>query len=243
MIAGRLRSVERPLALAPVEAADVAACERHPHHALAVDIAAARAEAGHRYVVDFRERGLGRVGAGREPYDRAGAGAQRPPDRAVGRARHDSVEHLGDALVLGRIQRLVGLDIFVALAVAVGVEDERRPALRLRRVAGFVEHLGVDPADHAAAAAAGRSTTCCWRRKRTADDGSGSRCRRRCTSASWDRGSPPRGASAPAGTAWPTDGRSPSCRSPGSSGRALPPPATPGPSRRTSTLWLLTLVS
>src|SRR3954462_3875932 len=129
MIAGRLRSVERPLAFAPVETADVAACERHPHHALAVDIAAARAEAGHRNVVDFRECGFGRVGAGREPYDRARAGAQRPPDRTVGRARHDSVEHLRDALVLGRIQRLVGLDIFVSLAVAVGVEDERRPAL------------------------------------------------------------------------------------------------------------------
>src|SRR4051812_36645146 len=46
VIAGRLRSVERPLAFAPVETADVAACERNPHHALAVDIAAARAEAG-----------------------------------------------------------------------------------------------------------------------------------------------------------------------------------------------------
>ena len=187
MIAGRLRSVERTLALAPVEAADMAACERHPHHALAVDIAAARAEARHRYVVDFRQRGFRRVGAGSEPHDRAGAGAQRPPDRSVDRVRHDRVEHLGDALVLGRIQRLVGLDILVALAVAVGVEDERRPALRLRRIAGFVEHLGVDPADHAAAAAADWSTTCCWRRRRTADDGSGSRCRRRCTSASWDR--------------------------------------------------------
>src|SRR3981189_2891993 len=50
MIAGRLWSVERTLALAPVEAADVAARERNPHHALAVDIAAARAEAWHRDV-------------------------------------------------------------------------------------------------------------------------------------------------------------------------------------------------
>ena len=187
MIAGRLRSVERTLALAPVEAADMTACERHPHHALAVDIASARAEAWHRNVVDFRQCGFRRVGAGIEPHDRARAGAQRPPDRAVDRVRHHRVEHLGDALVLGRIQRLVGLDIFVALAVAVGVEDERRPALRLRRIAGLVEHLGVDPADHAAAAAARRSTACRWRRRRTADDGSGSRCRRRCTSSSWDR--------------------------------------------------------
>ena len=119
-----------------------------------VDVAAAQAEAGHRDVVDFRQRGLGRVGAGNEPHDRARAGAQTYPDRAVDRARHHRVEHLGDPPVLGRIGRLVGLDIVVALAVAVGVEDERRPALRLRRIAGLVEHLGVDPADHAAAAAA-----------------------------------------------------------------------------------------
>ena len=93
MIAGRLRSVERTLALAPVEAADMTACERHPHHALAVDIASARAEARHRYVVDFRQRGFRRVGAGSEPHDRAGAGAQRPPHRSVDRVRHDRVEH------------------------------------------------------------------------------------------------------------------------------------------------------
>src|SRR5712671_6807528 len=33
MIAGRIRPVERPFAQAPVEAADMAAAERHPHHA------------------------------------------------------------------------------------------------------------------------------------------------------------------------------------------------------------------
>ena len=56
-------------------------------------------------------------------------------------------------LSLVGIERLVGLDVVVALAVAVGVEDKRRPPLRLHRIAGLVEHLGVEPADHRAAAA------------------------------------------------------------------------------------------
>src|SRR2546429_7084520 len=44
LIAGRLGSVERTPALAAVEAADMTARERHPDHALAVDVAAARTE-------------------------------------------------------------------------------------------------------------------------------------------------------------------------------------------------------
>src|SRR5262249_59373882 len=83
LIAGRLGSVERALALAAVEAADVAARERHPHDALAVDVAAARTEARQRHVVDFRERGLRRIGAGIGPHDRAGARAQPGPGPAV----------------------------------------------------------------------------------------------------------------------------------------------------------------
>src|SRR5262249_58789856 len=59
LIAGRLGPVERTLALAAVEAADVPAGEGHPDHALAVDIAAARAEARPPHVVEFPERGLG----------------------------------------------------------------------------------------------------------------------------------------------------------------------------------------
>ena len=51
------------------------------------------------------------------------------------------------------IDRLVGLDVFVALAVAVGVEHERRPALRLRRVASLVEHSRVHPSGHGPRAA------------------------------------------------------------------------------------------
>ena len=85
--------------------------------------------------------------------DRAGVAAQRAPHRAVGRARHHGVEGRADALVLARLLRLAGLGVLVALAVAVGVEHQRGPALRLLDVAGLVEHLGVDPADIATAAA------------------------------------------------------------------------------------------
>ncbi len=54
------------------------------------------------------------------------------------------------------IHRLAGLGVLVALAVAVGVDNQRGPPLRLLDVAGLVEHLGVDPADIAAAAAGAR---------------------------------------------------------------------------------------
>ena len=52
----------------------------------------------------------------------------------------------GVLAVVGRPARLVVA--FVALAVAVGIDDQRGPALRLRGVAGFEIHLGVEPADH-----------------------------------------------------------------------------------------------
>ena len=78
---------------------------------------------------------------------------KRAPDRAVGRARHHRIEGRPEAHVLVRLLRLAGLGVLVALAVAVGVEHQRGPALRLLDVAGLVEHLGVDPADIAAAAA------------------------------------------------------------------------------------------
>src|SRR5262249_826801 len=58
VIAGCSRAIERPFALRSIEAAEMAAGERHPDHALGVDIAAARTEAGHWYVVDFGELGL-----------------------------------------------------------------------------------------------------------------------------------------------------------------------------------------
>src|SRR5207253_3975197 len=50
--------------------------------------------------------------------------------------------------VLRRVDRLVRLDICVAFAVAVGVENERRPALRSHLVAGLLEHLAIEPAEY-----------------------------------------------------------------------------------------------
>jgi hypothetical protein len=111
----------------------------------------ARPEARHRHVVDFSKRGPGRIGARIDPDDRAGARTQRPPHGAVGGAHHHRTEHLCDPLVLGGIDRLVGLDIVVALAVAVGVEDQRRPALRVVGVLGEVQVVGGEAGCDAAA--------------------------------------------------------------------------------------------
>src|SRR5262249_30648943 len=61
-----------------------------------------------------------------------------------------AVERGVDPLVLVRIERLVGLHIFVALTIAIGVENDRRPALRLHLVAGLFVHLRVEPAHNAA---------------------------------------------------------------------------------------------
>src|SRR6185295_409258 len=53
-------------------------------------------------------------------------------------------------LVFRWIDRLVGLDVVASLAVAIGIEDERRPALRLFLVTGLLEHFAVQPAYDAA---------------------------------------------------------------------------------------------
>src|SRR5207244_11699262 len=51
------------------------------------------------------------------------------------------------------IYGLFVLDVGFALPVAVGVQDERGPTLRLHLVARLLEHLRVEPADHLAPAA------------------------------------------------------------------------------------------
>ena len=146
--------------------AEMAARQRRPEHAVAVDVAAARPVAGQRRLVDF---GRARCASDRRPGStrttQPGYPSDGAPDRAVDRVHGDRVEASDDALVLGRVDRLVGLDIVVALAVAVGVEDERRPALRFLLVAGLLEHLAIEPADDAGACRRRRwSTACCWRR-------------------------------------------------------------------------------
>src|SRR5882724_6701849 len=73
----------------------------------------------------------------------------RAPQRAVARRPGDAVEAERDAGVLAVVGRAAGLVIaIVALAVAVGVDDQRGPALRLQGVAGLEIHFGIEPADH-----------------------------------------------------------------------------------------------
>src|SRR5262249_11264490 len=78
VIAGRLGAVEH-LALAAVELAEMAARERGPEHAVAVDVAAAAAIARQRRRIDFRELRL-RI----EAHDVARERGQRlAPHRAI----------------------------------------------------------------------------------------------------------------------------------------------------------------
>ena len=131
--------------------------EHGPHHAVGRKIDAARAVALIGRQVDFCERGLRRVRARHQTDDVARLVHPREtdvhrlaPDRIVDRARLDAIERRHHPLVLGGVERLVGLDVLVAFAVAVGVEDDWGPTLRLHLVAGLFIHFGVEPADHAA---------------------------------------------------------------------------------------------
>src|SRR6266568_2193215 len=81
----RARSIERPLALATVEARDVAAVERRPDDAIAIDVHSADSESGERNLVDFRQRGLGRVRSWSQAKDVARMGEVRSPEAAVER--------------------------------------------------------------------------------------------------------------------------------------------------------------
>src|SRR5665213_392232 len=112
MITGRCRPVERTFALAAVEAHEMAARTRAPQHAVAVDVAAANAEARLRNVIDFRQLGF-RIEA--QEAGRAGEGADGEPDRAVFRVRHHRVGPGtgGDTLVLIRIGWRARLGVFV----------------------------------------------------------------------------------------------------------------------------------
>src|SRR3981081_258569 len=99
MVAGGFRAVERALALAAVEAQELAARPRAPQDSLRVDVAAADTQTGRRNVVNLRQLGL-RIGA--QEAGRAAEDADRVPDRAVLRMRHHGVRAgaRDDALVL-----------------------------------------------------------------------------------------------------------------------------------------------
>src|SRR5438477_443365 len=132
-----------------------------PDDAVGVNVEASRREAldaGLRVVprqlVPFRQSGSGRVRARVQPDDGAGEAEHRAPDGAVGGTHGNAIKGGRYAFVLRRIDRLIGLHIIVALAVAVGIENQRRPALRFLLIMSLFEHLRVEPSDYVAAAAA-----------------------------------------------------------------------------------------
>src|SRR5262249_50734416 len=90
MIARGGWTVQRPLALTPVEAADVAASQRHPDNALFVDVASARSKPRRRNVVNLGQSRRGRIGPGIEPQYRSTTGehADRITNRAVDPTGH-----------------------------------------------------------------------------------------------------------------------------------------------------------
>src|SRR5262249_14425063 len=139
-----LRAVEWAFALAAVEGAEGTARQRHIGDAIAIDVVAARSEARERRLVDFRQLGL-RI----EPQHIARITEHGAPDGAVRRVHADAVEAGSEPLVLGGIDGLVGLHVFAGLAVAVGVDDDRGPALGFRLVAGLFVDPAVQPAHDA----------------------------------------------------------------------------------------------
>src|SRR4051795_253403 len=148
VVAGRIRPVERALAFAAVEADERAVRARAPKHSVLVDIAATNANAFFRDGVELRDLGVG-IEA-HEPRC-TGKHVDGVPDRAVARMRHHGVgAGTRDAHVLAGLRRRAGFGVFVDLAIAVGVENERRPALRLHCIPGVIPHLGVHPAGNGA---------------------------------------------------------------------------------------------
>src|SRR5262249_61979006 len=74
----------------------------------------------------------------------------RSPDGAVSWIDGDAIKGRSNPLVLRGVEGLIGLDVVVALSVAIGVDDERGPTLRLCLIAGLFKRLAVQPADDAA---------------------------------------------------------------------------------------------
>src|SRR5262249_36538578 len=91
VLAGR-RGTVQDLALAAVEAAEVAARERDPEGAVGVDVTAARPVAGERDFVVLGERGEGGIPAGRDARDAAWVACHGAPHGAVERAYGDRVQ-------------------------------------------------------------------------------------------------------------------------------------------------------
>src|ERR1700733_13656605 len=143
MLSGGGGTIQRTFALAAIEAGEVSAGEHGPHHAVGIDVEPAgresldlRGGSVPRNFVVFGQSRMRGVGAGNQMNNPTGKAQNRSPDGPVLGADGHAVKPDIEALVLGGIDRLVRLDIRIALAVAIGVENDRRPSLRLFFVMG-----------------------------------------------------------------------------------------------------------
>ena len=105
-----------------------------------------------RHFVVLGEGRVGGIASRNEAYDAAGHTERGSPNGAINRTRANAIEWYIDPLVLRWIHRLIDIYKRVTLAIAVGVEDERSPTLRLLFVLGLEVHPGVEETfDNAAA--------------------------------------------------------------------------------------------
>src|SRR6266566_775201 len=138
-------------ALAAVEADEIAPHTCGPGDALAVEVHPANAEFGWRKLVGLGQSGHRRIRTQIHSDDPASTRRIRSPDAPVIGVDCNAVKAEVEAFIFAGIDRGIGLDVIVAFAVAVGVDDEWRPALRFSGVAGLQEYPGVDPAQFRAA--------------------------------------------------------------------------------------------
>src|SRR5947209_4204343 len=152
-----LRSLQRRLAFAAIEACEMSAREHGPDDAVEIDVEPARAERAFRRLENLGDRGMRWIITRNKPHEQAwliDPGESRThrlaPDRVTAWIGRDSVERGLHPFVFVGIDRCVHSDIRLALAGAGYIRDRGGPALRLDLVARCVELLGVHPSDDAA---------------------------------------------------------------------------------------------
>ena len=98
-----------------------------------------------RKLVDFGQSRCWRIRSGIQSNDGPREAQHCSPNRAIHRTNSHPIKGGVDALVLGGINRLIRLNIFVAFAIPVRVQNQRCPALRRFLVVRFIEPFGVQP--------------------------------------------------------------------------------------------------
>src|SRR5437879_13787464 len=121
----------------------MSACQRRPEDTVVIDVPAPRSEARERHFIDFTDRRFCRIGSWLDPNDLTGISHHGSPYRTIGRAYADGISGHEDTFVFVGIHRLIRSHISITLAVAVRVEDERCPTLRLHLIGRFLEHFSV----------------------------------------------------------------------------------------------------